>query len=155
MPDTSAAGISTAGEDQVKELKKISPNIKVDISLKGQHSVLFGDNPETASLGSLGVNTLFGRIHFAIVPVNTSFLICLSDMDRHGVYLNNVENISVHKDKKYIIVRKWGHPWFLLEYFEKSIAWSLTETELHQLHRRFPHPAVEIFYKVLKPSRIR
>jgi hypothetical protein len=150
MPDTGAAGISTAGENQVRALQKIIPNTKIDTSTAGQHRVRFGDNPESVSLGTVSVETPFGIIDFQIVPANTPFLLCLSDMDKHGVYLNNILNTLVHKGKGHPVVRKWGHPWLLLNEPEKTIAWChLTETELRQLHRRFGHPAAERLYKVL------
>ena len=79
--DAGAAGISTAGEKQVKALQKKLTDIKVNTSTAGQHSVRFGDNPETLSLGTIGVETPFGTIYFAVMPTNTPFLLCLSDMD--------------------------------------------------------------------------
>jgi len=45
-------------------------------------------------------------------------------------------------------VRKWGHPWFLLD-LETSITYHLTETELRQLHRRFGHPAADRLFRLL------
>lgn len=150
MPDTGAAGISTAGENQVKALQKKIPSTKIDTSTAGQHRVRFGDNPESISLGTVAVETPFGSIDFQVVPANTPFLFCLSDMDKYGVYLNNILNILVYRGKGYPIIRKWGHPWFLLDDLEKTIAWNhLTETELRQLYRRFGHPVVERLYKVL------
>lgn len=82
MPDTGAARISTAGENQVKALQDKLPNIIVNTFTARQHSVRFGDNPETFSLGTVGVNTPFGATYFAVMPTNTSFLLCLSDIDR-------------------------------------------------------------------------
>ena len=149
MPDTGAAGVSTAGKNQVQALQKVM-DIEVDTSTAGQHRVRFGDNPENASLGTVGVETPFGTINFQVVPTDTPFLFCLSDMDKHQVYLNNLRNVLVHKGKEYPVVRKWGHPWLLLKEPEKTLAWChLTETELRQLHRRFGHPAAERLYKVL------
>ena len=71
-------------------------------------------------------------------------------MNKHNVYFNNVQNVLVHDSDEYPIVRKWGHPWFLIDEPERSIAWChLTETELRQLHRRFGHPAAERLYRLL------
>ncbi|KAI0997435.1 hypothetical protein K3495_g10751 [Podosphaera aphanis] len=99
MPDTGAAGISTAGENQVKALQKKLPSIELDTSTAGRYSVRFGDNPDTQSLGTVDVKTPFGMICFAVMPSNTPFLLCLSDTDKYGVYLNNVENVLVHEHK--------------------------------------------------------
>ena len=30
------------------------------------------------------------------MPTNTLFLLCLADMDKHGIYLNNVDNVLVY-----------------------------------------------------------
>lgn len=83
------------------------------------------------------------------MPTNTPFLLCLSDMNRYKVYLN-VKNVLVHKNKKYPIVRKWRHLWFLLENLEKSIVWChMTETERRQLHRRLGQPVADRLYNAL------
>ena len=150
MPDTGAASVSTAGENQLIALQKKDPSVTLDISTAGEHRVRFGDNPEIASVGTVGVATPFGTVYFQVVPTNTPFLFSLADMDKYNVYFNNVRNILVHGDKEYPVIRKWGHPWLLIDEPEKSIAWChLTETELRQLHRRFGHPAADRLHRVL------
>jgi hypothetical protein len=94
------------------------------------------------------VKTPLGVILFAVMLTNTPFLLCLADMDCHGIYLNNVDNVLVHKSKEYSIVRKWGHPWLLLDN-QETVTHYLTKTELAQLHQRFGHPAAGRLYKVL------
>ncbi|KAI0996878.1 hypothetical protein K3495_g11307 [Podosphaera aphanis] len=49
----------------------------------------------------------------------------------------------------YPVVRKWGHPFFLLDLEATAAACHLTETELRQLHRRFGHPVVDRLRKLL------
>jgi hypothetical protein len=128
MPDTVAAGVSTAGEPQVKALQKRFPKITVDTSTAGQHKIFFGDNPEILSLETIGVETPFGNVYFAVMPINNPFLFCLADMNRHGVYLNNIDNVLVHNGKEHPIVRKWGHPWLLLNDCKAAVAYChLTE----------------------------
>jgi hypothetical protein len=109
MPDTGAAGVSTAGEPQVKALQKRFPKVTVDTSTAGQHKISFGDNPEILSLGTIDVETPFGNVYFAVMPTNTPFLYCLANMDRYDVYLNNIDNVLVYNGKEHPIVRKWGH----------------------------------------------
>jgi hypothetical protein len=101
MPDTGAAGVFTAGEPQVKILQKRLT--------AGQHKISFGDNPEIFSLGTIGVKTPFGNVYFAVMPTNTPFLFCLADMDRYGVYFNNIDNVLVYNGKEHPIIRKWEH----------------------------------------------
>jgi hypothetical protein len=122
----------------------------LDTSTAGRHHIRFGDNSDIRSLGTIGVNTPFGTVHFEVVPANTPFLFCLNDMDKHNVYFNNVRDVLVHGDKEYPVVWKWGHPWLLIDEAKKSIAWChFTETELRQLHRRFGHPAAERLHRLL------
>src|SRR5579862_9447689 len=150
MPDTGAAGVSTAGEKQYKALQKKDPTVQLDTTTARRHKIRFGDNPDVESLGTIGVNTPFGIIQFEVVPANMPFLFCLNDMDKHNVYFNNVRDELVHGSDEYPVIRKWGHPWFLINEPERSVAWChLTETELRQLHRRFGHPAAERLYRLL------
>jgi hypothetical protein len=108
MPDTGAAGISTADEPQVKVLQLKFPGIIINSSTIG-YKVKFGNNPESTSLGTVAVETPFGTICFAVMLINTPFLLCLADMDRCDVYFNNINNTLVHNGKEHPIVCKWGH----------------------------------------------
>jgi hypothetical protein len=99
---------------------------------------------------TVAVETSFGTIRFAVMPINTPVLLCLANMDRCGVYFNNINNILVHNGKKHPIVRKWGHSWFLLDDAEiTAVHCHFTETKLRQLYRRFGHPAAERLCRVL------
>ncbi|KAF1357346.1 hypothetical protein EJ07DRAFT_128601, partial [Lizonia empirigonia] len=152
MPDTGAAGVSTAGRTQVAALQRKQPEVKIDESTAGRHRIRFGDNPECASLGDVTVATPFGPIKFAVMPTNTPFLLCLADMDHHGIYLNNIDNVLVHEGKEYPVIRKWGHPWLLLGDSQETAAYHLTEAELTQLHRRFGHPAAARLHRILSEA---
>jgi hypothetical protein len=155
MPDTGAAGTSTAGELQVKALQRKLPYVTINTATAGNHKVRFGNGPEKSSLGTASVQTPFGTIDFAFMPANTPFLLCLADMNRHNVYYNNVDNMLVQNGKNYPVIRKWGHPWLFLEDHEPAIACShLTEGELRQLHRRFGHPAADRLHKNPFTSRL-
>ena len=149
MPDTGAAGVSTAGEPQVRALQQLDTSIQIDQSTAGQHTIRFGKGT-AISLGTIRVKTPLGYIIFHVVPANTPFLFYIRDMDKLGVKLDNLENMLVQGDNRVPIIRKWGHPWLLLQQPEKSVAWShLTESELRQLHRRFGHPSVHRLLRVL------
>ena len=150
MPDTGAAGVSTAGAPQVRALQAIEPSIEIDTSTAGQHKIRFGKG-EATSLGTVNVLTPFGTIAFQVVPANTPFLLCIADMDKLGLKLDNLENVLIQGKKVVPVVRKWGHPWLLLHQPEQMVAWShLTETELRQLHRRFGHPSVPRLLRLLQ-----
>jgi hypothetical protein len=105
MPDIGAAGISIADELQVKILQLKFPNITMDSFIAG-YKMKFGNNPESTFLETVAVETPFGTIRFAVMPINTPFLLYLADMDRCGIYFNNINNTLVHNGKEYPIVRK-------------------------------------------------
>jgi hypothetical protein len=149
MPNTGAAGIFTAGEPQVKALQLKFPGVTMDSSTAG-HKMKFGDNPESTFLGTIAVKTPFGTIRFAVMLINTPFLLCLANMDCCGIYFNNINNTLMHNGKKHPIVCKWEHSWFLLGNAEITAVYChFIETELRQLHQRFGHPAAERFCRVL------
>jgi hypothetical protein len=150
MPDTGAAGVSTAGEPQVQALQQLDNSIQIDQSTAGQHTIQF-EKDTAISLSTVRVQTPLGDIIFHVIPANTLFLFCIGDIDKLGVKLDNLENMLVQGDNRVLIVRKWGHPWLLLRQLERSVAWShLTESELRQLHRRFGHPSVHRLLRVLQ-----
>ena len=59
--------------------------------MAGSADVIFGIGT-IASIRSVNLNTSLGPIRFYIVPVNTLFWLCLADIDKHGVFFNNITN---------------------------------------------------------------
>jgi hypothetical protein len=121
MPDTGASGVSTAGQSQSTALQQLDPSIQLDTSTAGQHRIRFGKG-EAVSIGTLQVPTPLGTITFHIVPTNTPFLLCLRDMDNLKIKFDNLDNVLIQNGKKFPVVRKWGHPWLLLNQLEQTIA---------------------------------
>jgi hypothetical protein len=113
MPDSGAAGISSAGEPQVLALQKRDPTIQLNTSTAGSNRIRFGKGTATVK-GVIRVPTPLGTITFYVVPTNTPFLLCLQDMDAMGVRFDNLKNILIQGNKIMPVVRKWGHPWMLL-----------------------------------------
>ncbi len=152
LPDSGAANISTAGQEQFQALQKIE---KVELNEKdaGLHKIRFGKGCAT-SVGTTQIRTPIGLVMFHVVPTRTPFLLCLADMDRLGVRLDNLTNELVQGSKKVPIVRKWGHPWLLLHNDEETAASHLTEPELRQLHRRFGHPLVKKLTDLLQRANL-
>jgi hypothetical protein len=149
MPDSGAAGVSTAGELQFQALQKIT-SIQLDVSTAGAHTIRFGKG-YAVSTGTIQVPTPLGTITFHVIPLNTPFLLCLQDMDNMRVKFDNLKNVIIQENGVTVpIIRKWGHPWMILQP-ERAIAWHhLTETELRTIHRRFGHPSVNRLAKVLQ-----
>jgi hypothetical protein len=94
MPDSGAAGVSTAGEPQFQALQKLFLLIKLDTATAGQHKIKFGKG-EAISQGTATINTPIRLITFHIVPANTPFLFCIQDIDKLGVKLDNLENVLI------------------------------------------------------------
>ena len=89
MPDTRAAGISTAGEPQLQALQRTNASLRLDRTITGDHRIRFKKG-SIITKGIVTVDTLLGLITFYIVPENTPFLYCIQDIDRIGVKLDNL-----------------------------------------------------------------
>ena len=151
MPDSGAAGVSSAGEPQVRALQKLDRSITINRSHAGQHSIRFGEQETRESIGTIDTPTPLGIIRFHVLPSNTPFLLCLTDMDNMHIKFDNLENVLIQGNVRVPVIRKWGHAWMLLNQKpEMSIAWChLTEVELRQIHRRFGHPSVQRLARIL------
>ncbi|KAJ5135453.1 uncharacterized protein N7515_004731 [Penicillium bovifimosum] len=69
MPDTGAAGCSSAGEPQFKALCRLDPSVKqLDTSRAGEHKINFDDGDPKPSLGTADVDTSIGTISFHVLP---------------------------------------------------------------------------------------
>jgi hypothetical protein len=105
-------------------------------------------------MGSAVIKTPIGEVEFYIMPSNTPFLLCLSDMDVLGVYFNNLTNTLVTPQGNVPVVRRFGHSFLLWDtslklFLTESYDCFLTTTELQRLHRRFGHPSVSRLQRVL------
>ncbi|KID81309.1 Ribonuclease H-like protein [Metarhizium guizhouense ARSEF 977] len=146
LPDTGASGVSSAGFPQVQALQRLQPSLKVD-KAEG-HEIKFGKGSET-TIGVIRLPTILGTINFHVLLTSTPFLFSITDMDRLGVYLHNLENLLIQGEIKIPVIRRWGHPWWIIDAVTTT-AFHLTETQLRQLHRRFGHPSVNRLTKMLQ-----
>jgi hypothetical protein len=94
MPDSGAAGISSAGEPQVQVLQKKDPTIQLDTAAAGSNTIRFGKGTVTVK-GVIRVLILLSTITFYVVLINTPFLLCLQDIDAIGVRFDNLRNILI------------------------------------------------------------
>ena len=94
MPDSGAAGVSTAGKPQVLALQRLDPTIKLDTIAAGLHTIRFGKG-EVISHEIVTIPTLISDIPFHVVPANTPFLLYINNIDRIGIKLDNLENIFI------------------------------------------------------------
>ncbi|KAI3552644.1 hypothetical protein CSPX01_00393, partial [Colletotrichum filicis] len=59
-------------------------------------SIRFSNSEPVRSLRSTVINTLFSNIIFYILLINTPFLYYLKDIDKLGVYFNNINNLLIN-----------------------------------------------------------
>ena len=105
MPDTGAAGISTAEEPQLQALQRTNTSLRLDRTVTRDHRIRFKKG-SIITKGIVTVDTPLRPITFHIIPENTPFLYCIQDIDRIGVKLDNLQNVLVQGKKVVLIVRK-------------------------------------------------
>ena len=105
IPDSGAAGVSTAGNPQFLALQKLDPRVQLDTSTAGDHKIRFGKGT-AFSQGTIQVHTPISIITFHVVPTNTPFLFCIQDMDAMRVKFDNLRNILIQGDKVIPIICK-------------------------------------------------
>ncbi|KAJ5576300.1 hypothetical protein N7535_003226 [Penicillium sp. DV-2018c] len=125
------------------------PFLRLGKKEAGKATIRFGPGKTISSIGLAVVPDPFGKVNFHILPQNTPFLLCLDDMDRLGVIVNNLENQMVKGSLVLPLTRRWGHAWLPPRNETLLSNGFLTEVELRRLHRRFGHPSVARLHKVL------
>ena len=86
---------------------------------------------QTMSISTINVESPIGIIIFHIVTVDTPFLLCLQNMDKLGIYFNDLSDTIVKGNINISVVRTVNHPFVI--WGNISINY-LTDAELHQLH---------------------
>ncbi|UQC88291.1 uncharacterized protein CLUP02_13814, partial [Colletotrichum lupini] len=66
----------------------------------------FNNNKPVRLLRSTVVSTLFNNITFYILLINTPFLYYLRDIDKLGIYFNNINNLLIKGDIIVLIIYK-------------------------------------------------
>ena len=155
--DTGASKYSTAGLGQFQALQRTNEDVTLDETTKGRVTVQFGIG-STSSIGSTKVITPIGEVEFHVMLAKTPFLLSLADMDKLGVYFNNLTNRIVTPTGEVPVVRRFGHSFLLWDTALRSFITEsftcnpcfLTSVELRRLHRRFGHPSVSRLKNVLE-----
>jgi hypothetical protein len=83
--------------------------VELDKQIAEQVSIKFKKGPPVISLGITKIKTPIRTITFYILDTPTPFLLCLTDIDRLGIYLDNTRDKMVCGIIKISIIRKWGH----------------------------------------------
>jgi hypothetical protein len=109
--DTGASKYSTAGYRQFQALQRTN-GITLNKTTKGQVTVQFSIG-STLSIGSTIVETPIGQVKFHIMHAKTPFLLSLADIDKLGVYFNNLTNSLVTSTGSVPVVRRFSHSFLL------------------------------------------
>src|SRR5438045_1894823 len=146
MLDTGAATASTAGYGQAQAyINTFTGHINTQTANTVQACFGIG---QTSSIRSIVINSPIGHITFHMVKADTPFLLCLQDMDKLGIYFNNLTDMIIKRDGTTIeVIQTFNHPF--LVWGLPAINY-LTDTELRQLHRRFGHPSVNRLVRTLE-----
>ena len=112
MINIGAAIASTAGYGQVQAYINTFDG-RIDTRTAGRVQACFGIG-NTVSTGSIDINSPIGTITFHVVNADTLFLLCLQDIDRLGVYFNNLtDTIVTAENSKIKVVRLFNHPFLV------------------------------------------
>lgn len=154
MLDTGSAKGSTAGKDQYDAYCRfVCQSPRIDATRTA--ICRFGAG-ETRSLGvadiQMPIGNVVAMIQCHIVDLDTPFLMCLQDMDRLGIILDNIDNQVVHKasGESMPIHRHKGHPFLR---WDPRIHCFFTRLELKRLHRRFGHAQSDKLYNLLQRAK--
>lgn len=153
--DTGAAKGSSAGSNQYKAYcEYVGQDPRIDRSKAATCHFGIGS---TKSVGTASIIFPIGNLWLSfdahVVEADTPILLSIDDMDRLGIYLNNLKDQLVHQDTALVakVQRKRGHPFIL---WDPHISCMLTNTELHRLHRRFGHPSADKLMKLLQRAEL-
>ncbi|CZT07524.1 uncharacterized protein RCO7_09773 [Rhynchosporium graminicola] len=109
MIDTRAAKVSTVSKGQYEAYKAL---YKAKLLPSRGISIKFGVG-NTSSIGVLIVLSPIGEIQFEVMTTDIPFLLCLDDMDKLKVMLDNLRNVLIIPNGDVPIIRKWGYPFLL------------------------------------------
>jgi hypothetical protein len=110
-----AADRSTERMRQFKALQRIS---NVALNKKTIESSIKFEIGNTLILEFIDLNISLEMITFHIVEINISFLLCLNDFDRLGIYFNNLINQIIQHEhtsmkKHHFVIRRYEHAFLL------------------------------------------
>ena len=88
-------------------------NAQLNVVFVGNIIVHFGIRT-TASIEKLTINSSINRIDFYVMQTNISFLLCLQDMNKLRVYLNNFKNQIVLRDESTVLIVRFYKYSFLI-----------------------------------------
>jgi hypothetical protein len=109
--NTGAVFIFTIGYGQFLALKK-TQNVKLDADTANKQRFKFNIRL-TAFKNTVQMNTSLKILAFHVIKADTSFLLSLHNLDKIGVYFNNLTNQLVQGQTTWPVIRKYGHSFFI------------------------------------------
>ena len=112
--DSDAVIRSTEDISQMKTLQRIDDSVKLDKSTIESINFTF-EIESTAFIDSIMLHISIERITFHIVLINTSFLLCLVDLNKLRAYFNNTINqiVRIKTNQFYSVIRRYDHAFLL------------------------------------------
>jgi hypothetical protein len=98
-----AARRSTVEIEQFTALQRLNDSIQLDKSIV-KSKIQFGID-SISIMSTTELNISLEQLIFHIVEINTSFLLCLADLNRLEVYFNNLTNELMQKRLIIIIIQ--------------------------------------------------
>jgi len=65
------------------------------------------------SIGTIDINSPISKVQFYIIKADTSFLLCLVDIDRLHIKYNNLKDVIITRTKKVLVVKQFGYPFLV------------------------------------------
>ena len=125
-------------------------NAKLDTTTTNSINAHFEIESAT-SIEKLTINSPIDRIDFHVMRIDTLFLLCLQNINKLGIYLNNLKNKIVIKNKFTILIVRLHEHLFLIQ--NLILISYLTNIKLRQLHRRFDYSSINRLIRTLKRAR--
>jgi hypothetical protein len=97
-----AARRSTTEIEQFTALQRLNDSIQLDKSIV-ESKIQFGID-SISILSTIKLSISLKQLIFHIIEINTSFLLCLVDLNRLEVYFNNLTNELMQKMQKCLII---------------------------------------------------
>lgn len=122
-----------------------------------QAATCHSDIRSVKSFGMASASFLIGNIwiysYVHVMKADTPILLPIDDMDRLGIYLNNLEDKLSHPKSGLFarIKRICGHPYIN---WKPHMVWFLHALEVRRPHRRFGHPPADKLINPLPHSKI-
>ena len=145
----------------MKILQQFNTFIQHDRNIAGLANFIFGAESDVL-IKSINLDILLRLITFYIVHVNTPFLLCLANIDKHAIFFNNITNkiIQTQLLQSYSVIWRYRHAFLLWYIFAYTLAaksltlnpYYLTDIELRCLHYHFQYLSMHYVYQLLERS---